>query len=234
MLDTNFWKKYFKVYDILNKLVPYQELLDVIYNELKIKRGDKILDVGSGTGNLAIKLKKNGGDVIGLDFSKEGIEIHKKKDCNAKIVLGDIKEPFPFSDNYFNKICSNNTIYTIPKDARLGVFKEFFRVLKPGGVVVVSNIIKGFKPFEIYKAHIYREIKNCGIFHATYRTIKFIKPTVKIFYYNYLIKKENKYGNYDFLDENEQKKLLKSSGFVRISENKFVYSEQAILNSAHK
>ena len=44
MLDSKFWKRYFKVYDVLNLLIPYQELLETICDELDIKPGEKILE----------------------------------------------------------------------------------------------------------------------------------------------------------------------------------------------
>jgi hypothetical protein len=44
MLDARFWKKYFDVYDVLNLLIPYQELLETIFDELEIKPGEKILE----------------------------------------------------------------------------------------------------------------------------------------------------------------------------------------------
>ena len=44
MLDSKFWKRYFKVYDVLNLLIPYQELLNTICDELDIKPGEKILE----------------------------------------------------------------------------------------------------------------------------------------------------------------------------------------------
>jgi len=56
MLDSKFWKRYFKVYDVLNLLIPYQELLNTICDELDIKPGEKILEAGCGTGNLALKI----------------------------------------------------------------------------------------------------------------------------------------------------------------------------------
>lgn len=58
MLDTNFWKKYFRDYDVLNVLIPYQELKNEIIKNLEIKNGDKVLDLGSGTGNIAIEWRQ--------------------------------------------------------------------------------------------------------------------------------------------------------------------------------
>ena len=80
MLDSNFWKKYFKTYDLLNRAIPYQEVLSDIYQEAKPKKGQVVLDAGSGTGNLSLIMSQSGARVIGLDFSQAGIELHQKKD----------------------------------------------------------------------------------------------------------------------------------------------------------
>ncbi|MCX6706149.1 MAG: hypothetical protein NTV24_03560 [Candidatus Woesebacteria bacterium] len=70
MLDANFWKKYFKTYDILNIVIPYRELIEKFIKELAISRGDLVLDAGAGTGNLAIKFKQLGtADLIDLYHS---------------------------------------------------------------------------------------------------------------------------------------------------------------------
>ena len=58
MLDSNFWKRYFKVYDVLNLLIPYQELLNTICDELEIRPEERILEAGCGTGNLALKVEE--------------------------------------------------------------------------------------------------------------------------------------------------------------------------------
>jgi len=50
MLDEKFWQKYFRSYDILNKAIPYQELLRDIVEATSVKDGDRIFDAGSGTG----------------------------------------------------------------------------------------------------------------------------------------------------------------------------------------
>lgn len=59
MLNHKFWKKYFKDYDILNIVIPYQELLKTICEELDIKKGEKILEAGSGTGNFTNVVLEN-------------------------------------------------------------------------------------------------------------------------------------------------------------------------------
>lgn len=233
-LSTNFWEKYFQVYDILNYLIPYQELLDTLIRELNPQEGELILDAGAGTGNLAIMLEELGAKVIALDFSKEALDIYKKKNPKGEICLHNLEDKLPLPDNYFDKIVSNNTLYNIPRQKRLQVFQEFFRVLKPGGVMVVSNIHKDFKPFKIYVDGIKKSIKKNGLLKTVVLVVKLLIPTIKIFYYNRTIQRIHKFDNANLFDYDEQKDLLQKAGFENISETKFVYAQQGILNTAIK
>lgn len=215
-------------------MIPYKNLLNVICEELDIKKGEKILEAGSGTGNLALEIKKRGADVIALDNIKIALEIHKERDNKASVFLWDLTNNLPFSNNYFNKICSNNTIYTISKKKRDNLVKEFYRILKPGGKIVLSNIHKKFSPKKIYLDHIKYSIKHYGFLKTLKDIFLMSIPSLKMFFYNFKIKKEDKKGEYDFIEKYEQKELFKKAGFINISENKKVYSNQAILNSAYK
>ncbi len=234
MLSQKFWSKYFKTYDILNLVIPYQELLNELVNELQPKEGEIILDAGGGTGNLALMLEKLGVNVIVLDFSQEALEIYKKKNPNGKIVLADLRKQLPFEDNFFDKIVSNNTIYNIPPDERPFVLNELKRVLKPGGKIVISNIHKYFSPFFIYKDAIRKNIKKEGLMKTFYLVVTLIVPTIKMFYYNFIIKNELGFEKKFLFDLKEQENLLKEVGFINVSPTKLVYSGQAILNSAIK
>lgn len=231
MSDSKFWAKYFKVYDVLNLLIPYQELLETICDELEIRPNEKILEAGCGTGNLALKIKERGATVVGLDNYKEALDIYRRKDPTAELVLADLKEKLPFPDNYFDKIASNNTLYIIPKEKQLDSLKELYRILKPGGKIVLANLKKGWRSGKIYISGIKKNLKREGFYSTFLKTIKMVIPTIKVFYYNYLIKKE---AQYYFCDFNEQRDLLKKTGFREISKTKLVYADEAILNSAFK
>ena len=56
--ESEFWEKYFRIYDFLNLLIPYQRLLARIKELLKLKKGDTLLDVGAGTGNFLSTLDR--------------------------------------------------------------------------------------------------------------------------------------------------------------------------------
>ncbi|MFH1900607.1 MAG: class I SAM-dependent methyltransferase [Patescibacteria group bacterium] len=234
MLDSNFWNKYFKVYDILNLVISYQELLSEIIKESEIKKDNLVLDAGGGTGNLSLLLEKEGAKVINLDFSKEALNIYKKKNKNAQIIFHDLTQKIPFPDNHFDKIVSNNTLYNIPREKRLDVMIELRRVLKPKGEIVIANIHKNFKPIKIYYDTIKENIKREGIFNTIKLILKMFIPTIKMFYYNFIIQKEHKFNKNNLFNFNEQKELLEKAGFKNISETKLVYVSQGILNSAIK
>src|SRR4030042_5882426 len=91
-----------------------------------------------------------GAKVLGLDNCKEALDIYRKKDPTAELVLADLTEKLPFPDNHFDKIASNNTLYAIPREKQIITLREFYRILKPGGKILLSNTKKGWKPLKIY------------------------------------------------------------------------------------
>jgi len=231
MPDANFWKKYFGVYDCLNLLISYQELLDEVCIALDIRKGEKILEAGCGTGNLALKIKERGGDVTGLDNCEEAIKIYKRKDPVARTILADLSRELPFSDNYFDKIALNNTLYAFPRPKQEAILREMLRILKPGGKIVLSNPRKGWDPKKIYTASIKENVKREGYLRTAQKILYLIGPTLKIFYYNIQIQKSS---DYNFLTDKEQETILQNTGFTNISKSKSVYAGQSILTVGYK
>lgn len=233
-IDHKFWEKYFKVYDVLNYVIPYQELLDTIVEKLEIKEGDLVLDAGCGTGNLVIKMKEKGARVIGLDNCIEALDRYRKKCPDAEIVVSNLTDKLPFSDNIFDKIAANNVIYTLDKQIRLKLFRELYRVLKPTGILVVSDAHIGFKPVKIYFDTIKIQKERTGFFKTIKLILKVAIPTVKMLIYNKQLVSESEKGSLDFIEPQEHIELMRACGFKEISDNLNVYSDQATLNKCRK
>ena len=234
-LNTSFWNEYFRLYDILNRVYPYQDLLKSVMAEMDLGRGKMVLDAGAGTGNLTVMIAQTGAEVVGLDSSEVGLEIFKKKlpACNA--VLHDLKHPIPFPDSSFDYICSINTLFAIDSIHREKICREFYRLLKPEGKLIMTNLSKGYRPIRIYLAHIREEIKRFGFQKAIVNLARIIGPTIKMFYYNRKMRKESgSSSGFNFFASGEQESLLKNNGFSKVSKEQRLFAGQALLNSGFK
>ncbi|MGC2310582.1 MAG: arsenite methyltransferase [Candidatus Babeliaceae bacterium] len=114
-------------------------------NLVELQEGDIVLDLGSGAGlDCFLAARKVGptGFVIGIDITQAMVDkaqanAQKYQFSNVGFYVGDI-ENLPIPDNVIDVVMSNCVINLADKEK---VFKEIYRVLKPDGKIVISDII---------------------------------------------------------------------------------------------
>src|SRR5215813_1526932 len=110
-----------------------------------IQSGESILDVGCGTGTLAITAKRRvglRGSVYGIDASPQMITRAGKKARKAEVEVvfkNGIVEALPFPDAQFDAVLSTLMLHHLPRKARQDCAREIRRVLKPGGRVLAVD-----------------------------------------------------------------------------------------------
>jgi ubiquinone/menaquinone biosynthesis C-methylase UbiE len=121
----------------------------------QIKKGDTVLDLGSGAGNdcfVARAIVGDTGKVLGLDFSDTMLEkarenVKKLDFTNVEFVKGDIEE-MPVSSGSVDVVVSNCVLNLVPDKRK--AFSEIYRVLKKDGRFSISDVvIKGTLPKDL-------------------------------------------------------------------------------------
>lgn len=97
----------------------------------------KILDVGAGTGRVSLPLALAGAQVTALDVSEKILEVLKRKNKKITTVVGEA-ENLPFENESFDIVTAAFLVVHL-KDPKI-FFDEVYRVLKPDGLFLVSNI----------------------------------------------------------------------------------------------
>lgn len=143
-------------YDGLNRVISFG--IDIKWRKrvvaiLKKKRPKHILDIATGTGDLAINLMETGAEkIIGLDISPGMLEVGKKKiaekelSATIQMVVGD-SEHLPFDDNSFDAITVAFGVRNF-ENLEKGL-AEIYRVLRPQGTfVVLETSVPTKSPFK--------------------------------------------------------------------------------------
>lgn len=108
---------------------------------LKLGAGKRVLDVASGKGESACFLAEHFGcEVVGIDYSARNVEESSTRSTNLVSFIKADAERLPFDDASYDALFCECAFCTFPDKHRAAV--EFSRVLKPGGVVGLSDLTR--------------------------------------------------------------------------------------------
>ena len=114
----------------------------------RIGTGESVLDIGCGTGSLALAAKRRvgpSGSVSGVDASPEMIARARRKASKAHLDITfsmAAVEALPFQDGQFDVALSTLMLHHLPRQVRRQCAAELHRVLKPGGRALTVDFVK--------------------------------------------------------------------------------------------
>lgn len=130
-----------------NPVILYEQELraKTVLELLKVKPGERVLDIGCGNARDIASISQSGGQVVGVDISEGMVEAARREiNCigirDVILQVGDAT-CLDFPDDFFDKILCSEVIEHIPDVSR--ALREMRRVLRPGGSLVLSTPNKG-------------------------------------------------------------------------------------------
>ena len=145
LITRNWFDRWSNEYDrTLGSISFHRGLLDLVVRNSKVKNGDKVLDIGCGTGLLSLKLLQKAGCLItGIDNSKDMLAVFKDKigklrlGSNISCELMDA-DSVDFKSNTFDLAVSSVVLHHLKE--KVAPLKKIYKVLKPGGVFIIGEI----------------------------------------------------------------------------------------------
>ncbi|MEJ3405437.1 bifunctional demethylmenaquinone methyltransferase/2-methoxy-6-polyprenyl-1,4-benzoquinol methylase UbiE [Rathayibacter sp. YIM 133350] len=103
------------------------------------KQGEAILDVAAGTGTSSASLARSGASVVAADFSPGMLEVGRRRQAGVPniVFLQADATALPFDDDHFDAVTISFGLRNVVEPQK--ALSEFFRVLKPGGRVVICE-----------------------------------------------------------------------------------------------
>ena len=141
------YRRYARIYDMVFGAV-LQPGRRAVLEALKLKSGDRVLEVGVGTG-ISLPLYPRDVRITGIDVSSEMLErararVARAKLANVEALLEMDAEAMTFPDASFDKVVAMYVVSVVPRPAKL--LEELHRVCRPDGEIFVVNHFQSENP----------------------------------------------------------------------------------------
>ena len=214
MTKREFWDRYLRAYDGLNAFGDYGNYLGYLASQVCTRPGLLVLDAGSGTGNLSVRMRELGARAVSLDSSPVGLAIHQEKDPAATLVQASLESTLPFPDGVFDHVVCASVLFALSEPGRRTALREFLRVLKPGGGLLVTAMRKKQSRLRFgcdLLRHSFRQHERGPRPSGGYQSLL---TFASILYYNLRLRGLKRSGGYRRFSKQEILSEVRSAGFV--------------------
>lgn len=178
-------------YDLLNRIISLgldQRWRKRTVRSLALEPGQRVLDLATGTGDLAIQIARRHPDVsvVGLDPSQGMLEVARSKcarkrlDDRIELVTGDAQE-LPYENDSFDAVTMGFGIRNVPD--RMCALTEIARVVRPGGRVGILELSEPRRGWmgSLARLHVHVIVPRLGALLSGSREYRYLQQSVAAF-----------------------------------------------------
>jgi ubiquinone/menaquinone biosynthesis C-methylase UbiE len=142
------WATFYDTFTTLLTLGHVGKLRTMTVDLAQLKPGERVLDVGCGTGGVTIPAKQRvgkSGQAAGIDPAPEMIAVASKKAARAGLEIDfrvGVIESLPYPDASFDVVTSSLMMHHLPHEVQVKGLAEIRRVLKPGGRIFIADMLR--------------------------------------------------------------------------------------------
>lgn len=141
------------VFDTVVRAMREQTFKAALVEQAALRRGHRVLDLGAGTGTLAITAQRHQPDsvVVGLDADPAIVELARAKAAEAEVEVRfdeGLATRLPYEDGSFDRVLSTLFFHHLTPDDKLAALHEVRRVLRPGGELHLGDFTAAADPLQ--------------------------------------------------------------------------------------